>query len=329
MTAFFEETMAAAEIVNIQPLPSMTPSVAREAATLCSKVVGELVDPAQLLSAHRLGQLISNGTAHLRGLTRPVSQDTAAIEARVAKNNHVYGTTDGLKLFISQELSLAIAIFPEATAFDYSRPDQPPQKIPGSKIGIVPTTFRGGYPSMGYKDDTGVVAPFVRRDQASQAQHGGLRHLSTDRKLEVLNYQEMMQLSHQQLRFDEILIQSDWYMDSDNQDEVVGRANLQERRPYNGIGAFVDGIAGHEIFTVNNEYDSIKSLLRACGVDISVPKSTVTIREIAAFCNVVAKVVGRERWKLAGTEFTNGGSYWLEDPDRSAFAARDFFLASY
>ncbi len=292
------------------------------------KVAAELGNPMQFADGKRIRGLTTHAMAHINGILKPIEHDVRALEKDISRDSKFVINTDGVEACIVPTLPLIVVTFPFRTKIDYLSPFDFP-KIPAeAKIGVVPTTYAIGLPSEGFKDSEGEHMRFIPRADDAQVQHGGILTEAEKKGLDILNYQQMMVEKDKDLQVGEALIQANWYMDQHNQAAIYDLQSQSGRHPYNAIGIFdIDGEKRH--FTVNNDGDSIGSLLEYFGVGVRMDVRNIALREIAVVCNLLAERYSASSWRIAGTEYHNGGTYPFMAKNRAAFAARDFFAYSY
>lgn len=280
------------------------------------KVIGELSDARQFTDSNRRVELLNRGIQSLASAIRLSIDPTEIIAQRIRGSFAACGEIEGSLLFaVSQKVPLSAVVFPDQSRIMYLYPGYTEwDGLPRNKARIAGPTYKyshlrslGYYPSEGYADSNGVAIPFAQRNLASQIQHGGILVDNRGLQVDILNYDSLRKHSGHSLSQDEILMEANWYMDSGNQDKVVSRRNLQERRPYNCIGVFYFNDGKRQYFTLNFEDHTSRTVRSRLSLEY-LPVRYSTMKEIAAMSNVLADMLEARSWALAGLEYNSGGT---------------------
>lgn len=290
----------------------------KQALRLAKKVGDELRDPRQLLSKSRRQQLIGNFFEHAKAITVKIDSDTQEIQEKFEKTLQTGTLENGLEITCPEKVKIVGIVFPETTQLHYFPPTKDSRDLsalslhPDAILGrIFLTTTMGAtpYPSEGFKTSQGVVTEFQKRTVTSRVQHGGIFIHEPSGRIELMNYEELQVAQKQEVGSDSYLIEANWFMSSENQNEVCALQNLQERRPYNALGFFTKPNGEKIFFTINSALVSMfRKKIGAPEEMLQIDGPIPTMREIAALCNIMMKQQGAVDWSIAGLEFHMGGT---------------------
>lgn len=300
---------------------------ARQLIRLSRKVAGEVGDFDQLLRPDRRDQLLRHGMQHLRSFRGSSSLTTEEAEDRIEDGLREVTLEDGTMIVTSKATPAVALLLPHTASVTHVRNMREAKE--GTKLFIVGTTAKleanddNSYayiPTEGYKKGNQVVKPFVERDPSSYVQHGGFLFHNNSGVVDLLNYEQLKQAEVQELDEDDVVLETNWYMDSENQDVVTARDNLQFFDAYNTFGV-LDTPDGPRYYTLNTYNESTKHLYALADFPDSPPEVLSTIQQLAAMSNVLARRVGATAWALGGLEYTWGGTYTTPlNPNRDHIA---------
>ncbi|MDO8573139.1 MAG: hypothetical protein Q7R77_00105 [Candidatus Daviesbacteria bacterium] len=140
----------------------------------------------------------------------------------------------------------------------------------------------------------------------SWVQHGGFLVDNNQGKVFILDYKRFIAERNKNLRSGEYAIEANWYMDSEHQEEVCARKNLQETRPYNCLGIFEQPDGHKRYFVVTATWANHLNIRERLGYERDVEHRNLTIRHVAAMANILANMYGAKRWAMGGLEFNSG-----------------------
>lgn len=278
---------------------------------LAGKVVEELGNPRQFIDPVRRTLLWEHGKRYLRSFFKRIDINTELIADNITQSLNCYQDDSGLLGFFSPKTSAFAVVLPKHTQLKYFRhgsvkaDDNPKLVIAG------PTTDFAVYASSeGYRDSEGFSVPFAERKENSWVQHGGIFIRGDEGTPRIMDYSQFVLERDKPLSGGEIAMEANWYMDSENQQRVASRRNLRVPKPYNCIGILVSEEGERRFFTINNDLSSRVSMKTRFGIEHdNNDYSNITMREIAAFSNVLAKRLSAERWAIVGLEYNGGGTY--------------------
>jgi hypothetical protein len=310
-----EKSEAASKGSNILHKPVIK---GREAVHLARKVLEELSNWRQFTDAARRKDLLLKGFRRLKGISAPLSLDTV-IDVQKLENDMSWFDKDGVLCGVTKD-GIASVIFPENTRISYSHPTRDdfikPSECNFQVIGPTVSRLRledGEMiqaPSEGYQDSEGVKIPFQNRDKDSHPQHGGIFVDNDSGQMLLLNYDELTAKRSERLTDRQVLMEGNWYMDSDNQASVVARSNLQKLEVFNCIGVFDLPNGQKQFFTINTDNISYRRLAEYFGYPPDPLRSyQFPLTEIATLANSFAKRSQAQKWRLVGLEYYDGGTF--------------------
>lgn len=302
-------------------------------ADLTIKVARELVQVKQLLDPDRISDLWTKGLSQLCPITRPIYRDISSIAEKCQANLILGSLPNGIGLAVTAELFLATVVFPAQTrlffVFDQdseatiSRLDKYTASVSSTTVRF-PRGSQSSLPSEGLQTSQGIQIPFRKRLPISQIQHGGFLIDNNTGDIAIINYEGLAAERDQQLGENRLIIEANWYMDSENYHEVAGRNNLQQARPYNCLGVIQNDTGQQRYFAITSNikfYNQIAKLLETKTIHRG--WQYPTMRYIAAMSNVIAKIYGTNRWAVGGLEYCGGGV----DLEGTKYFGRHYFAA--
>lgn len=291
----------------------------RNSLLLTLKVIGELRNPAQFLDAARRQELMSNGRSQLGALVQPISDSTLLTEESISKDLIVRDIGED-RCLVSRSVPIAAVVFSPDTRIRFFHKMRDDRATPDDlqiKWRITAPTrekrigINEDYPELGYRDNSGSKNKFQQRKNKSQSMGGMLVNNKTGR-MEILTYDQLMGNANRQLAREEVLIMANWYMDSNNQNMVSD--NETDLVPYNGVGILQNAQTSESVYFAINSggttYNVIKGAIGEPVYDNVYPMSK---REVAAMCNLLQKRYGFDSWKIAGVDYTAGGTQPIKD----------------
>lgn len=307
------------------------------------KVLEELKNPWQFFRPNRTRDLLQKGHSAFRSAFTSVELNSRVLEEKMKRELACIKADEHTLVFNSEAMHLMGILFediqlkyeldstiPERSGYEYSY-----NQLASRVIAVVPTTtyrlFDMGtekahrLPSEGYKDWLGNSVPFQKREKGDQVQHGGVLFTDNLSNMNILNYTELEKIKTKSLSQGEVVIEANWYMDSENFEKVSSRKNLLERRGYNCFGFFFYEDGSMKFFLINNGMDrSFFEIENALSnnpkeqAKLKQPKNILpNVAEIATLCNIMMKATGATGWKLCGGEFFGGGLYFHPDEEFS------------
>ncbi len=314
---------------------------------LLKKVLDEMKDPKQFLDPRRVRDLWGKGRDGMRSLTAKMLSENAELIADMESDLHEAVFEDGTEFMSPDYKKLGVFVFPDNAVIQYHLPrafwsqeqiSSDTIEFDEHVIAMQPmTTFKyvsndGGYlhnvPQEGYMDGNGNSSEFSERSPEDQIQHGGFFISIEPPRIQLLDYPSLSRLKEKPLQKNEVLIEANWYMDSENQSKVYKRLNLLPRRSYNCVGTLLFPGNREQLFFISSTWKSLLPALERTGMDpdeISSPPDP-SVQEVATLCNLLLKKKNAIGWKVCGVEF-HGGGLLTEKPIEKP-SERDFLSIS-
>jgi len=296
-------------------------SVKNEASLLARKTVEELREWRQFKDSSRRRDLFGKGLMHLQTLATPAEyrvemMDTSA-EWRKRK--------DGVVIVVPTRLSLIGCVFPRDTVFNHfvseaannhRHRSTPPVVLTSTTMSTFSDTYK--MPVQGYRENQRVLSPFAEHNVLDRIQHGGI--IIVNNRLRLLSYDELFHEVRSPSDPEGILIQAEWYVDSNNQRRVNARRNLHRRDSFNSIGQ-IETTEGPITFSLNTGFDDNSSYP---------PRHRYTsIAEMIALANSITDTLGGDSWRLCGLEYHNGGTFFRGTSYYSIICRQNPYFAAY
>jgi hypothetical protein len=285
--------------------------------TLMQKALSDLTWE-QMSDPSRRSDLINKGRRQLRGIFASGSQDTSRIQERILGDLESFSRPNGLSIYRSVNVPIAAVVFPYETRVQFSlnsyckrdTTSKPDLLVKGTTYTSRRDT--GKLPEEGYQDETGIVVPFKERADIDKIQHGGFFIDKNQQNIEVVNY-EILKEKASSLKQGESVLEANWHIDSDNQDTVAARNNLQFPNVFNTFGSMNYNDGSRRLFSLNNcelSYFDLSDIAQFPIENVTqYGTRTVTVREMAGMANIIAGKVGAVSWAMCGLEFIGGGTY--------------------
>lgn len=313
---------------------------------LTAKVLEELRDWRQFTDPERRRDLWFKGRRSLGAATSEIVVDISQAISEIEQSTVWGQSSEGLEAGISRQVGLATVIVPADWKVFYYHPgraDADAIDAPNSRFKMVSTTITsrmrkiGGkkrysiqndYPTQGYKDSERVRVPFKYREPSSHIQHGGLLINNTTQQVRILDYAELTTVRAEALSPNQVIMEANWYISSENFEQVLKRSNLRQPRPYNCLGTMILDNNQQRMFTLSCDNTSFNPTeqyfgLIPEGVTNGVYGKEVTMAQLAAMSTILARRYNAKSWRLAGMEFIGGGliinNPWLSYRDFFAF----------
>lgn len=291
----------------------------RTFAALVNKVGGELAQINQLFNPERRQALWDNGLRQLRPLMKPIERDTEIIAEGIVQSMVCASLMDGITLVLPMNVHMAAVVFPPNAQLMYNFYDGVKEGSPGKKRASISSTTLSEYkdkdsasffsPSEGFKTSEGTLMPFRHRRKRDWVQHGGFWVNNNTGILHVLNYQSFLAARKRELQEREFMIEANWYMDSNHQNEITNRRNLQQARPYNCIGTMEGPGKQQRYYAITSgttPREAIQHLLETSNRGVY---GDITMRHLATMSTVLTNIFDADRWAMGGLEFYGGGVY--------------------
>lgn len=309
----------AIEIVNNSYVARFA-SASKKVSGLTRKAGNEIIWLAQnpnKLSVDRMKELGRNGEQWLRTINQQANPDLEDLERRFADTMRWHQDPSGVMVGYTSETPVAAVVFPVhslATLYHPRRSDILPTTFASQAL-FVPTTHtldkpvEAQYPSEGYKD-TQTMLPFKPHSEEESPQFGGLFIDNQNHQLNVLTWEQTLERTSSPLLPWQILMAANMYMDSDNQEVVCNRPNLCDLfEVYNCIGTLREGQSS-QYFTLNSHNFSFRKMLTGRNITLPTPSRQVTVWEMAALGNVIARKFKAKSWRQGYGEYSGGGTYF-------------------
>lgn len=288
-----------------------------EIAKVARKIGTELRNPKQFLDPERRKRLFLHGRHLTSAIMTTPDKDTENIGSEIAMTLQPY-PINGSTLYANEQYYLPAIVFPDDAEIDFiSLLETSDTSKPVPKFFVAETTVGRthdpfpGLPSEGYRKGDAVLVPFTPRSDASRIQHGGFYINTLDQSVEILNYDELEFHLTKPLQPHESLVEANWYMNSENANEVSSRPNLESLNDHNVLGVLIRPDGSVANFSISSYTFSVVDLYNGAGLkapDIAKQTKT-TVRHIAALSNLIAQAEGAQSWAVCGLEYANGGTY--------------------
>lgn len=277
---------------------------------LLGKVMEEIRNPQQFFDPQRRNVLLRNGLISVNTAIKEryfeEDLDPHKILEKLKKPMHSLSKSGdkGEDFIVSRKVPVAAIVFPSKAEIDFKfNKDEADYYISGP-------TYNGHGLHQGMKTK-GNVQKFPERSKESQIQHGGVLINNATHEILLLRYSDLVTAQNLK-RYTEkdILIEGNWYIDSQNYLDVLSLPNLQsKRRPYNSIGMMWDESNNPQFFTLNNYFGSanwIKSTVTGTKSEIDI---NANLSEMVAMAMLISEKYNKPNWRMVGLEYNSGGTY--------------------
>ncbi len=284
----------------------------RELAYLFRKVTQELGNPKQFVDPKRAISLFRSGTRYLSGISATIEFDDHSIEKNILNSLLIRRESNGLVVAFSENMPMQLVIFPSRSNIIFHSPDDIRRdkfepNIAELQFIATTTSFvqendtQNNIPNQGYRDSHGLRFPFSLFDPKLICQYGAI-HINGN--INIINFEQLMDMRTKQLEEGEILMGANWYMDSGNQTVVLATSEHQQRKIYNCMGIAETYLGQTEYFHLSSQdlFIAKKTFAKR-----RVGERNVLLAEMAGMVNVMGKVMNWKSWKLAGLEYSGGG----------------------